>query len=530
MPTTMIPIKSIDVPPGNRDSIDADKLQGLAETMRESGQLAPILVRANGKKGRFELIAGERRLRAAEILKWKEIEAKELNADDRRAEEVHAIENLQREDLTPWEEARKLAALAGSNGSTVRVEDLAARLGRPPQWVAVRLAVNKLIPELRQLVTEQEWPLTHLPLLARVPADFQPAVLEAIREAQEMDIGDDWGYFDNKTHKHVPGAPRRQVLIEFLEEYQRLLSTAPWKLDDPFLLPQAGSCDQCKKRTSAQTLLFPELVDATKKTDRCLDEGCWKAKQANFIAVTVDKLRTDDKNPVLLKDSYREVPNELAAAIGPATFEKIQDYDVCKKTDKGAVPAVIVTGDEAGTVKYVKPCATGKTGNSGKKPARPVDQETGEPEPPSTQERLRQLELKRKCKAAEIWSEKLETFKPKWTGLLDALILHFGCEETREHRHDGGWEEFDNRDRKIKLETIAWQQLWPIFQSRLHRFGPMTQGDEIWEEAVCQARALGMITQLQYYWHDATVDVPMTKALIESGVADPGKAFKEAIK
>ncbi|WP_294124318.1 ParB/RepB/Spo0J family partition protein [Sphingomonas sp.] len=520
MATKSIPLKLIDIPPDNRDEIREAELEGLAATMMERGQLSPLLVRPR-KKGRFELIAGERRLRAAKILKWDQIEVKEMDLDDRQAAEVHAIENLQRVDLTPWEEARKLADLAGSNGSSVRVEDLAARLGRTPQWVAVRLAVSKLIPELRQLVIDQEWPLTHLPLLARIPKDVQPMILEAIVDNQKMDSM--WGFFDGK--KHIGTTPPRHELVEFLEEFTRLLSQAAWKLDDPFLLPDAGSCDQCPKRSSAQALLFPELAD--QKKDRCLDEGCWKAKQAAIVAVKVNELNQKGTKPILLK-SLGEVPKELTDALDPATFEQSYDYNVCKKTDKDAQPAVFVTGEDAGTVKYVKPVASGRVGNSGRETK--VDQETGEAEPPSSEDRLKTLELKRMCRAGELWSEKLETFKPKWTGMLDALVLHFGCDERHDYRDDGAWEDFANRDHKVKLEQIAWEQLRPIFQKRLYRNGPQTQGEAIWEECLGQARALGLLLVLQYCWHDATVDCPMTKAMVDAGVKDPGKAFKEAIK
>lgn len=526
MTTKLIPLKSIDVPPGNRDSIDPVKLQGLADTMRESGQLAAVIVRPAAKKGRFELIAGERRLRAAELLKWKEIEAKEVQADDGRARELHAIENLQREDLTPWEEARKLAELAGSNRHAIRVEELAARLGRSSQWVAVRLAVNKLIPELRQLVIEQDWPLTHLPLLARIPPAAQPTILDAIRETQEMD----WGYWDEANRRNVPTYPSRGQLEEFLLEYTRLLSQAPWALDDAFLT-DAGSCDQCAKRTGAQALLFPELAADAKKTDRCLDEGCWKTKQAALIKLNVEKVARETKaKPILLQAGYERPSEELQEALGSGKVERAEGYSECKKTDSGAKPAILVTGDQAGKLKYVKPAENGR-GNAGKEPKRPVSQDTGEPEPPSTEERLRVLELKRKCRSAELWSEKLETLKPKWVGMLDVLILHFGCDSRREHRDERDWLEFDSRDRKAKLEQIAWEQLYPIFQKRLTRFGSMEQqGDDVWEECVHQARALGLLSILQLIWNDVCVEIPLTKALAVDGVKDPGPKFKEAIK
>lgn len=511
-----IALKLIDVPPDNRDDIDPKELDGLAATMLEFGQLQPIAVRP-GKKGRYELIFGERRLRAAQALNWKEIDAAEFTADDRKAGELNAIENLQRQDLTPWEEARKLTKLAGHNGTRVRVEDLAQRLGRSPQWVAVRLAVDKLIPPLRQLVIEQDWPLGHLPLLARIPTAAQPAILEAIRETQDMD----WSEWDGD--KHVPTAPSKHQLAEFLDQYTRLLSAAPWKLDDAFLVDEAGSCDQCAKRSSAQSLLFPELAD--KKKDQCLDEGCWNRKQAALVASKVDELA--DEKPVLLQE-YGRVPEAVSALVGEDRIESSHKYSKCKKTDPAARPAVFVNGEKAGQVEYVKPARDGATGNAGRPSSnQPIDQTTGEPEPPSTKDRLKTIEQKRKCRAVTLWSEKLETFKPKFTGLLDALVLFFGTDEKRPHQDASDWKDFAKH--KAKLGEDAWAQLFPVFQERLS-FRVQADGDDAWEEALAQARALGLILPLQFCWHDATVEISLTKALQAEGVKDPGAAFKEAIK
>src|ERR1700690_3438222 len=91
-------------PPQMRKDFDPMALRDLARSMREEGLIQPITVRKMGEA--FELVVGERRLRAAQILGWKAIEARVIEISDEDAAVKGLIENLQRSDLTPVEEAR----------------------------------------------------------------------------------------------------------------------------------------------------------------------------------------------------------------------------------------------------------------------------------------------------------------------------------------------------------------------------------------------------------------------------------------
>jgi ParB family transcriptional regulator, chromosome partitioning protein len=516
--TKMLPTKNIQIKAGNREKLDSIELQELEASIKEHGMLAPIIVAPHPKKkGVFRLIAGERRLRVALALEQKEIEAK-LFADLTEAQmvELQLVENLQRVNLSAWEEAHQVDELAKASPAA-RLEDLALKIGRSPRWVAVRLALGKLDPELRKLVVEQDWPLSHLPLLARVPIEIQPKVLEKILEFQQNDWTGDWSE-KPVGGKAVPVPPPMRELEHFLGELQSLLVTAPWDLDDAKLLPQAGACTECPKRSAAQVLLFPDQAKA--KDDQCLDVGCWKAKQAALVALNVHKLTEKEKGkiPVLLED-YRGMDEETRSTLGPVTTEKMQAYDDCKKTDPQAMPAVVVSGEKAGTVKYVKPRAGGSNRNG--KAKRPIDQETGRPEQPSTKERMAALRLKRQCRAAELWSERLEKIQPKFPGMLDRLLVIFGTMEKREHRNPGEYEDLAKAKKENwPLEEGAWEQLRPVFQSRLHKWGPETQGEDIWQEAIGQASALLRTEDLRACWNDTVGEIPLTKTLAKEKVDD----------
>ena len=132
-----LPVELVERNPRQpRTSFDDESLTALADSVRERGVLQPILVRPLAG-GRYELIAGERRWRAAQLAGLAEVPALVRERDDAEALEVALIENMAREDLNPVEEARACAALVEELGLTR--EDVGRRVGRS------RVAVSNLI-------------------------------------------------------------------------------------------------------------------------------------------------------------------------------------------------------------------------------------------------------------------------------------------------------------------------------------------------------------------------------------------------
>ena len=133
-----------------RKSFDPDQLAGLAGSIAEHGVLQPILVRASGN-GRYQIIAGERRWRAAKMAGLSEIPAITLDRDDLAAAEIALVENVQREDLNPIEEAGAFRALAEEFGMTQ--EDLSRRVGKSRSYIANAVRLLELPDEAKTLVS-----------------------------------------------------------------------------------------------------------------------------------------------------------------------------------------------------------------------------------------------------------------------------------------------------------------------------------------------------------------------------------------
>lgn len=162
----VIPIAQIGRNPYQpRQEFKPEQLAELRGSIEANGLLQPITVRRHPKKGGFELIAGERRLRAAAELGWKEIPAIIKDIDDKAILTLALVENLQRSDLNPIEEAEGYQQLLGDFGLTQ--QQVAERVGKDRTTIANMLRVLQLPEQVRKMLRNGEITLGHAkPLLS----------------------------------------------------------------------------------------------------------------------------------------------------------------------------------------------------------------------------------------------------------------------------------------------------------------------------------------------------------------------------
>ena len=161
-----IPVDRIDPNPNQpRMAIDKAGLDDLTASVREHGVLQPILVRPE-TGNRYQLIAGERRLRAARAVGLTIIPALIEEIDDETALEIAVIENLQREDLSPLDEALIYAKMIHQHGYSIR--KLAQKLGKDKGYLENRLRLADAPPEIRDLVSLRKDTLSHAYELLKV--------------------------------------------------------------------------------------------------------------------------------------------------------------------------------------------------------------------------------------------------------------------------------------------------------------------------------------------------------------------------
>ena len=168
-PYRTLPIYKVEPNPGQpRQDFDEEELQALADSITEHGIIQPLTVRELDN-GYFQIIAGERRWRAARIAGLAEVPAVIMEADDRTAMELALIENLQRQDLNPVEEAMGYRCLMEDFGMTQ--EEAAQRVGRSRPAVANSLRLLGLCPSVLEQVRRGELTAGHARAVLTVKPD-----------------------------------------------------------------------------------------------------------------------------------------------------------------------------------------------------------------------------------------------------------------------------------------------------------------------------------------------------------------------
>ena len=149
-PYQELPIHRVEPNPNQpRQDFDEEELQNLADSIAEHGVMQPLTVRELGS-GYYQIIAGERRWRAARLAGLSQIPAVIIEADDKKTMELALIENLQRQDLNPVEEAMGYQALMTDYGMTQ--EETAKRVGKSRPAVANALRLMNLCPQVLEMV------------------------------------------------------------------------------------------------------------------------------------------------------------------------------------------------------------------------------------------------------------------------------------------------------------------------------------------------------------------------------------------
>jgi ParB/RepB/Spo0J family partition protein len=199
----VIPVGNIEPNPDQpRMVFDPDALHELAASIREHGVLQPILVRPLGSN-RYQLVAGERRWRASREAGLETVPALVEDLDDEAALEIAIIENLQREDLSPLEEATMYDRMIHDHGYSIR--KLADKLGKDKGYVENRLRLADAPEEIRDLVSVRKDTLSHAYELLKVTDEKKRRRLAAKVASGELSLV--------KLRERIEGRPGR-VAVE----------------------------------------------------------------------------------------------------------------------------------------------------------------------------------------------------------------------------------------------------------------------------------------------------------------------------
>ncbi|MBI4470528.1 MAG: ParB/RepB/Spo0J family partition protein [Acidobacteria bacterium] len=212
----MIPMEQLDINP-DQPRIDVGDLDELMASIREKGVLEPILVKPNGNRPGFLIISGERRFRAAKQVGLREIPCIEMDVDERGVAEIALIENLQRKDLTPFEEANGLKVLVERFGYTH--DQVSKKIGKSRTSVTEALSVAELPEEIRELCRRAD--IQSKSMLVQIA---RQGSVEAMRNiiSKVKDEGADRDTI-RRAGKSKPQRPRQYTFQHRTPEYQLLI-------------------------------------------------------------------------------------------------------------------------------------------------------------------------------------------------------------------------------------------------------------------------------------------------------------------
>ena len=235
---------------------DFGDIDELAASIKEKGVIEPVVVKETD--GKYELVSGERRVRAAKAAGLKEVPATVYKGDDNDVEEVKLIENIQRKDLNPVEEGEAFQAYLSNTKASI--ETLAQKISKPKIYVERRIALLSLTEQVKKALFEGKIALGHALLIARLKTDKEQASLlkRIVREKMSVSEAERSLQYEDTT-----------VRLEYAQ------------------FDKAG-CKGCMHNGGEQAMLFES---GSKIKGICLDKKCFFKKQKVHNQKVVRKLQ-----------------------------------------------------------------------------------------------------------------------------------------------------------------------------------------------------------------------------------------------
>jgi ParB/RepB/Spo0J family partition protein len=311
-----IPLGALTPSPTNpRKRFDPEALEELAESVRTMGVIQPIVARELAP-GAYEVVAGERRFRASVLAQAKTIPAMVRELTDAEVAGIQLLENNQRADVHPLEEAEAMRRCldAGTYGEgKAAVAAMAAQLGRSVSYVYGRLQLLNLSKEARMEHMEGNIAMSHATLMLPLNEDGQRRCLSYLLYDQKW-TGTE---YDRGKRKDECKTSVRELAHHIGQNLTRELAKAPFDIEDAELVPEVGACVTCPFRTGA--------AEDAKGKDTCLSPGCYDGKrfaarekrirlalEADPLAIPISTQYSPDRKdvlgmPILSREQFEEV-------------------------------------------------------------------------------------------------------------------------------------------------------------------------------------------------------------------------------
>jgi ParB family chromosome partitioning protein len=282
------------------------------------------------------LIAGARRFRASKLAGKDTIPATVRDLTDAECSEIQLIENLQRADIHELDEGIGYRALMELKPDFYTVENIAVQVAKSASYVKGRISLTDLIPAVQTAFYEGKLSVAHALELARLqPADQERALMECFPGHRSTN--------SILKDRKAEAVTVRQLRDWIERELHLDLRNAPFDGNDADLLPAAGACSACPKRTGNNPLLFPEI----RNKSLCTDPACYRAKIQALVQIRIKPLAKEGRKPVQISSApYWQARSKSADTLYEGQYRRVENEGDCPHTQA----AVVVDGREAGTV------------------------------------------------------------------------------------------------------------------------------------------------------------------------------------
>lgn len=314
-----IPLTEIDFSPFNyryaAKPVDESTLQELAASIKANEVVQAVLVRPLAEN-RYELVVGERRLRASLIAGKATIPCIIRELTDEQVKEIQLIENLHRENPHPMAEAMGFHELLHLRTKKNSVKEIAAQVGKSESYVYQRLKLNGLIEDFRQMYVAGS--LTSV---------------QALKLAS-LDAGSQEEFFEQNCKDWESNGWASYNFDYRIKNYQLDFSEAPFDVKDAKLDKEAGACTKCPHNTAVISSLFPDESDQARCTNRpCFDNKSKMFQLLNFAVVVSEHpelpIAVEDEEVLAqffaIDDKLIKGRTVLVSGVDFSDFDKMED-------------------------------------------------------------------------------------------------------------------------------------------------------------------------------------------------------------
>lgn len=261
----------------------------------------PFTPRRREIRPTHEIVAGEQRWRACGIAGLRSIPCMVRDLTDDQVLEFQLVENLKRRDLHAMEEAEGYERMI-ERGHTA--DEIAVLIDKGRTYVYETLSLMRLVPDVRKAFYEGRIVRTVAELIAKHTAELQPAILKDVAAVDHL--GDGMSF--RKAREHIRNT------------YMLQLTAAPFNADDAQLVPTAGTCQACPKRSGAN----PDLFGALESSDTCTDPPCFALKKAAHYKA-IEKAAEARGQSVITGRQAREIMPDSRTLRGYTRVDEPQD-------------------------------------------------------------------------------------------------------------------------------------------------------------------------------------------------------------